>query len=335
MTIMIVNRRQFLGASAAALAAPYLSRTAYAAGPGYPRRPVTIIVPFDAGGSVDRMGRAFSQFMPKYLGQPMTVLDVVGAGGMVGTTRLLQQPADGYTVMLTPATPFIPMNILVSKAPYKLDDFTFVNGQWSDDTVLNVYKDRPWKTAKELIDAIKANPGKLSTSVDFGSVGYITLLAMLDALGLKRDAVRIVTFEGSGAMRTALAGGQVDFSITQAEGAKVIKDFIRPLAVFLDKPQPEYDVPLINDVLKEYNASVPIIHGSVRTFVFSAKFKAQHPDDYNKFIAAYRQTMDDPGFKEFMAKNAMGNDWIGEEATHKIIYDTFAVLDKYKDLVKS
>src|SRR6202040_328069 len=148
-----------------------------------------------------------------------------------------------YTVMLTPATPFIPINILVTKARYTLDDFTFLNAQWIDYTILLVAKNRQWRTAAELIDAIRANPGKISTGVDFGSVGHITTIALLKALGLGPGALRIVTFDGAGGMRTALAGGQVDFNIGQAEGAQVVREFIRPLAVFLDDRAPDFDAP--------------------------------------------------------------------------------------------
>ena len=169
------------------------------------------------------------------------------------------------------------MNILVSGARYKLDDFTFVNAQWTDYSIMVVPKDRPYKTFKDLIDAIRANPGKLTTGVDFGSIGHITTLALLDALGLKPDAVRMVTFDGAGAMRTALAGGQVDFNIGQAEGAEVIRGFIRPLAVFLDHRVPEFDAPPVNDLLVPYHTTVPLISGSVRTFVFPKAFKAKHP----------------------------------------------------------
>jgi tripartite-type tricarboxylate transporter receptor subunit TctC len=330
---MIINRRSLLATGVTALAAPYLTKIASAA-TEWPRRPLSILVPFDAGGSVDRMARGFAQYMPKYLGQPMTVIDRAGAGGMIGTTWFLQQPADGYTVMLTPATPFIPVNILVTNAPFTLDDFTFVNAQWADDTVLLVPKDKPWKTAKELIDAIRAKPGTISTGVDFGSVGHITTMALLNALGLGADAVRIVTFDGAGAMRTALAGGQIDFNIGQAEGADFIRDFIRPLAVFLDHRRPDFDAPPINEVLKEYNASVPIIHGSVRTFVFPAAFKTKHPADYDKFITAYKATMDDPAFKKFLTDNKMGDDWVGEEQTTQIMHASFDVLKQYKDLIK-
>jgi tripartite-type tricarboxylate transporter receptor subunit TctC len=326
-----MKRREFL---TTATATAVVASAAPARADDWPRRPVTIVVPFDVGGSADRMARGFSQFMPKYLGQPMTVVDRVGAGGMVGTTWLLQQPANGYTVMFTPATPFIPVNILVTHAHYTLDSFTFVNAQWTDYTILMVPKDRPWKTAEALIDDIKAHPGKISTGVDFGSVGNITTMALLEALGLPKDALRIVTFPAAGAMRTALAGGQVDFSISQAEGAKFIGDFVRPLAVFLDHSVPEFHVPLINDVLKKYNAKVPIISGSVRSFVFPAAFKAQHPEDYATFVAAYRKTLDDPAFQKWLHDHQMVGEWVGEARTNEIIRTNFEALKKYKDLMK-
>ena len=326
-----MRRRHFLAYGAAALGSSLVS-PAYAQ--AWPRRPLTIVVPFDVGGSADRLARGFAQYMPKYLGQPMTVVDRAGASGMIGTSWLLQQPADGYTVMLTPATPFIPINILVTNARYKLDDFTFVNAQWTDYTVLIVAKNRPWRTAAELIDAIRANPGKISTGVDFGSVGHISTVALLQALGLKPNAVRMVTFDGAGAMRTALAGGQVDFNIGQAEGAEVIRDFVRPLAVFLDHRVPEHNAPPINEVLKAYKTSVPIIDGSVRTFVFPVAFKQKHPQEYAKFVSAYRATLNAPDFQKWLKDNRMGGEWMGEERTTQIIRANFEALKKYKDLIK-
>jgi putative tricarboxylic transport membrane protein len=326
-----MRRRHFLAYSAAALVSSGV-RPAYAQ--SWPRRPLTILVPFDVGGSADRLARGFAQFMPKYLGQPITVVDRAGASGMIGTTWLLQQPADGYTVMLTPATPFIPINILVTGAHYTLDDFTFVNAQWTDYPVLIVAKDRPWRTAAELIDAIRANPGKISTGVDFGSVGHIETLALLASLGLKPNALRFVTFDGSGAMHTALAGGQVDFYIGQAEANEVIRDYVRKLAVFLDHSTPEYNVPPINEVLKPYHASVPLLNGSVRTFVFPTAFKTKHPAAYAKFVSAYRATLNAPEFQKWLHDNQMRGNWVGEERTARIIRDNYETLKKYKDLLK-
>ena len=327
-----MQRRSFMAAGGAALASAATGQSE--AQTAWPRRPLTIVVPFDVGGSVDRLARGIAQYMPKYLGKPMTVVDRAGAGGMIGTNWLLQQPADGYTVMLTPAFPFIPTSILFTRARYTLDDFTFVNAQWTDYTVLIVHKDRPWKTAAELINAIKANPGKISTGLDFGSVGHITTLAFLQSLGLGPKAVRMVTFDGAGAMRTALAGGQVDFNIGQGEGAEVIRDFVRPLAVFLDHRVPGLNAPPINEVLKPYHASVPLIAGSVRTFVFPAAFKAKHPADYAKFVSAYRATLADPEFRKWLATNRMDGDWVGDERTGQMIRANAEVLKKYRTLVR-
>jgi putative tricarboxylic transport membrane protein len=196
-----------------------------------------------------------------------------------------------------------------------------------------VNKDRPWRTAGELIDAIKANPGKISTGVDFGSVGHISTIALLESLGLKPDALRFVTFDGSGAMHTALAGGQVDFYISQAEAAEVIRDFVRPLAVFLDHKVAEWDAPPINEVLKAYHTSVPLLSGSVRTFVIPAGFKGKHPEDYAKFVSAYRSTLNAPDFQKFLKDNRMAGNWVGEEHTNEIIRANFEALKKYKDLL--
>ena len=118
------------------------------AGPGtaftqdWPSRPVTIMVPFNAGGSLDRMARGIAPYLSKELGQPVTVTNRPGAGGQVGTTWFLQQPDDGYTLMMTAATPYLPTNILITGAKYTLADFAFVNAQWSDYTFIAVHKDK-------------------------------------------------------------------------------------------------------------------------------------------------------------------------------------------------
>src|SRR5258708_17205704 len=110
----------------------------------------------------------------------------------------------------------------------------------------------------------------------------------------------IVPFDGAGAMRAALAGGQVDFSVQQGEGGLSIKGFVRPLAVFLDHRTDDFDAPPVNEALAPYGIKVPLLNGSVRTFVFRAGFKKKHPKDYETFVAAYRRTLDSPAFEAFL-----------------------------------
>ena len=82
---------------------------------------------------------------------------------------------------------------------------------------------------------------------------------------------------------------------------------------------PGVDAPPINDVLKAYHASVPLLAGSARTFVFPSAFKAKHPAEYAKFVSAYRATLDAPDFKKFLQDNQMAGDWVGEERTTQMI----------------
>jgi tripartite-type tricarboxylate transporter receptor subunit TctC len=90
---LTLKRRNLLVVGAAVLAS---SRVAPARADAWPRRPLTILVPFDVGGSADRLARGLAQFMPKYLDQPMTVVDRAGAGGLIATTWFMQPPPDGY-----------------------------------------------------------------------------------------------------------------------------------------------------------------------------------------------------------------------------------------------
>jgi tripartite-type tricarboxylate transporter receptor subunit TctC len=237
--------------------------------------------------------------------------------------------------MVTPAMPYLPVNILVTGAKYTLDDFAFINAQWTDYTLLAVPNDKPYRTLGDLIDAIKANPGKISVSVTFGSVGQVTTMALLEALGLPSDAVRVVTFDGGGATRMALAGGQVDFSIEQAEGAETIKTLIRPLAVFLDRRVDMFDAPPINEALQRYHVTVPIISGSIRTLVAPEAFRTGHPRDFATLVAAYQKTLDMPEFKAWLATNRMGDDWVGPGRTHELMQANFEALRKYQRFLKN
>jgi tripartite-type tricarboxylate transporter receptor subunit TctC len=171
--------------------------------------------------------------------------------------------------------------------------------------------------------------------VTFGSVGHITTAVLMQALGLPADAVRLVTFDGGGATRTALAGGQVDFSIEQAEGAETIKELIRPLAVFLDHRVDMFDAPPVNEALKPFNVTIPILNGSIRTLVAPAGFKVKHPEDFNRLVEAYRRTLQDPEFQTWLKANKMGDDWTGPDKATEMVTTNFEVMRQFQSLLKN
>src|SRR5687768_17911550 len=93
----------------------------------YPSRPINVVVPFATGGYNDRLSRAFAPYLEKELGQPLVIVNKQGAGTQLGHTYTLQQKNDGYTILCTSASPYIPLTVLLQNAPYKNEDFHMIN----------------------------------------------------------------------------------------------------------------------------------------------------------------------------------------------------------------
>lgn len=282
----------------------------------FPERRITIVVPFNAGGSADRMARAIASFLPNHLGDtPVAVVNRPGGSGALGHSWFLQQPDDGHTLLVSPVHPYMVSNILRGQGNFALDDFAFINGQWQDYYVLLVPKDQPFQTAGDLIDFIKANPGEASTATIVGDGGHLLTLIMMEQLGIPRDAVNYVTYDGGGPMRTALAGNQVTFSIIAARGSDVIRDDVRALALVRTEAADDWEAPLINEVLAAYDVEIPIVPADLRTLVAHASLRDKHPERFVAIVDAYREMLESEDFRRFIGSSAIGGDWLGPEET--------------------
>ena len=160
----------------AARLAVSLSALALAAGAAlaqYPERPITMIVPFPPGGVADTVARPVAEAMGNALKQPVVIENKAGAGGGIGMAQAAKAKPDGYTVLLAlSSVTIIPeADKILDRSPmYKLDQLAPIARFTADPTVLVVRADSPWKTFKEFIDYVKANPGALT----FGSSGNYT-----------------------------------------------------------------------------------------------------------------------------------------------------------------
>jgi putative tricarboxylic transport membrane protein len=302
----------------------------------YPVNRVTIVVPFNPGGSADRMARAIASFLPYELGDiPVTVVNRPGGSGMLGHTWFLQQPDDGSTVLVSPVNPYLISNVLRSGGTLDWDAFEFVNGQWQDYYVLFVPNEQPFETADDLLDFISNNPGEASAAIIAGDGGHLSTLILLERLGLPLDAVSFITYDGGGPLRTALAGNQVTFSITAALGSDVIADSVRPLAVFQSEPREEWDAPLINDIMAERGLEeVPIIAADLRTFAVHRSFRENHPDRYEILVDAYRRMLEREDFQSFIAASAIDGMWMGPEQTQASLDESFEIFAQYIDILE-
>ncbi|MCP1337914.1 Bug family tripartite tricarboxylate transporter substrate binding protein [Futiania mangrovi] len=295
---------------------------------------IRIVVPFGTGGSTDRLARSIASFLPNHLNDtPVTVVNKPGASGSVGSAWFMQQPADGGWFLVTHAVPYLANNILVMNAPVKWEDYEFINIQWPQSQLFAVGKDTGYTTLKELIEDIRNNPGKVSSSILHGSGAHLQLLIMLDKLGIPRDNVRWVTYQGGGQQRAAVAGGNVTFMSTSADGTEGIKDLITPLAIHSEAEDPNWPgVPLVNDVLqKEYGITVPGVGNTYASLVGHKAFREKYPERWETFVKAYEEMLKSEDYQKFAERSALGAQWFGPEKSTEILNAGYAVMEEYKD----
>src|SRR5271167_178308 len=157
---MKLARRQFLHLAAGAVALPVVARIASAQ--TYPSRPITVIVPFAAGGPNDVVGRVVAERMRKSLGQSIIVENVSGADGNIGVGRASRARPDGYTIDLGSISSHV-LNGAFYSLPYDLlNDFEPISPLAATPFVLFAKKSMPAKNLNELITWLKANPNKAS-----------------------------------------------------------------------------------------------------------------------------------------------------------------------------
>jgi len=191
--------RSLVGAGAVALAAS-------AAGQTFPAKPVTMVVPWPAGGSTDICMRALAEATAKYLGQSIVVENRPGAGGTLGAVALTNARPDGYTISQIPLTVFRLPHL--NRTPFDpMTDITYLIGLSGYTFGVVVRSDAPWKSWEEFIAYAKANPDKIS----FGTPGTNTSLHVtMEDIAFKHGIEWIhVPYKGNAENMTALLGGHV------------------------------------------------------------------------------------------------------------------------------
>jgi tripartite-type tricarboxylate transporter receptor subunit TctC len=165
-------RRRFMELAAGVVALPALSRIAKAQ--AYPTRPITMIVPFPAGGTTDVVGRIVADRMSMYLERPIIVENVGGAEGSIGLGRAARARPDGYTIDLGSISTHVLNGALFSLQYDVLNDFAPISPLVTTPFVLFAKKTLPAKDLNELIVWLKANPNKASAGVTTASFSLVT-----------------------------------------------------------------------------------------------------------------------------------------------------------------
>ncbi|MGA7786568.1 MAG: tripartite tricarboxylate transporter substrate-binding protein [Xanthobacteraceae bacterium] len=226
---MKLGRRNFLQLAAGAAAAG--SYPDFARAVDYPTRPITIVVPFAAGGATDVLARMIADPMGKSLGQTVIVEDLAGAAGGIGVAKVVHAAPDGYTLCVGTLT----TNVLIGGL-YKLDfdlltDLVPIAELAYEPLLICVKNSLPVHNLKELIVWLKANPGKASVGIPgVGSTGNLAGLSFQKATD---TTFQFVPYRGDGPAVQDLMAGQIDMMIEPSSNftAQVKAGTIRAIAV--------------------------------------------------------------------------------------------------------
>lgn len=193
---------------ALATAAFILTTSTGAMAQEWPQEPITLLVPWAAGGGTDPVARLLAEGLTEELGQPVVVDFQPGAGGTVGTAAFLNKPADGYTLMLTSQTPVVNAMFTTPDLPYDPRDLVPIVTMTNSPTVITASAGTPYNDIKEMIDYALANPGEVNAAIS--GAGSVTHLAMSLIQFQSGAKLNIVPYSGSGAQLADLMSGVVD-----------------------------------------------------------------------------------------------------------------------------
>src|SRR6266852_605996 len=216
----------------AALVAAHLSAAGTAAAQVYPTRPVTIVVPFAAGGGNDILARLLAQHMGQALGQQFVIENRAGAAGTIGARAVAKAPPDGHTHMVGHSGVFAIAPALYADPGYDpRRDFAPIGLIASYQQILIAHPSLPMRSIADLIALARKQPGKITyATAGIGSGSHVSteLLAMMANVKLTH-----VPYRGTGAMQGDLAGGHVNMSITTFPSVfgQLRSGGLRPVAV--------------------------------------------------------------------------------------------------------
>jgi tripartite-type tricarboxylate transporter receptor subunit TctC len=264
----------------------------------FPKKPVSMIVHYAAGGGTDLTARAWASAAEKHLGQPVVVVNKPGGGGSVGLMEGANAKADGYTV--TMATVVLVTLPHLGLSPVTYQDFKPVAMANADPSSIIVRADSKWKTMKEFLEYAKSRPGELKLgNAGTGGIWHLEAVTFEKGTGTKFNQI---PFDGAGPALTALLGGHVDVVSASPNEAKaqVEAGKVRILAVNDVKRMEAFpDVPTLKDATGLDTKFVGTIRG--------VAVPKDTPDEIVTVLQdAFMKGAQDPAFVDFMKKNALG-----------------------------
>jgi tripartite-type tricarboxylate transporter receptor subunit TctC len=282
------------------LAAALLALLVTTAQAAYPERPITLIVPWGAGGGTDATARIIGTLLEKELGQPVNVVNRTGGSGVVGHAAIASAPADGYTIgLITVEISMMHWQGLTELSGASYTPIGLVN---ADPAGLQVRADAPYKNVSDLVAAIKANPGKFKASgTGQGGIWHLAIAGMLQDMKVDPAAAPWVPSNGAAPGLQDLVAGGVEIAPCSLPEARSLIDAgkVKSLAVMADKRAALYpNVP----TLKEATGS----NWTMAAWRGIAAPKGVSADVRDKLVAAIKKIAASKDYNDFMTQRGFG-----------------------------
>ena len=269
----------------------------------YPDRPITLIVPWGAGGGTDATGRILANLMEKQLGQPINVINRTGGGSVIGHTEIAQAKPDGYTLGII--TTELSMFHWIGTSPLTYQDYTLIGLYNADPSAVVVQASSPYKTMEDLAKAIKEKASALRAGgANQGGLNHLAYVSLVNELG--GDRAFWVPTEGAAPALQLLASGAINVAVVQLPEAQGLIDAgeLRPLALLGSERNPDFpDVPTIKE-----SAGIDFPIAGWRGLGAPKGL----PDDVTtKLLGVMESVVKSTEFKDFMHKRNYGVVWEG------------------------
>ena len=299
-----------------------------AAAQDFPKRNITMVVPFAAGGPTDIVARIVAEHMSRTLGQPVIIENVVGAGGTTGSTRAARAPNDGHAIIMGHMGTHAAAVSLYPNLAYKPDtDFEAIGVAAGTPILIVARKDIPAKDLKEFVAYAKANNDKVNMAhAGVGSVSFTTCLLLNSILQTKPTQI---PFNGTGPALNALVGSQVDYMCDQVVNLvpHVTGGTIKALAVGTPERNPS-----LPDVPTSKEAGLPEFQASAWNALFAPKGTPKAVVD--KLADALDKALDDPAVRKRLLD--LGSDIPGKDRRGPAALSTLvkSEIEKWSPILK-
>ncbi len=295
------------------LAAPFSTGAA-----DFPNKPITLIVPWGAGGNADVQARLLAQTAQEFLGQPIAVVNKPGGATIPGVTEALQARPDGYTLIWI-AIPSVATQPYLRKTPYTYKDLTPLANVSENSCVLYVRSDSPWYTLEQFLDHVRKNPINMSLN----AIGALPHLAAAELAQKANAQFKYITSKSSLGAVVSLLGGHVEAALAHEPQAFSHGEEMRALAIF--EPERSANLPLV-PTAKEQGYDVV---GYVRDGV---AINTKAPEEVKAILGeAFKKAMETDEFKYAFLLRRIRMRYLNSEDTLKL---WMSAADTYSKIIR-